>query len=502
MRRYKILFLLLIIQILHVNAQFPEDFEGTFPPTGWTINNNGIGFGSQWISSTDSFSGDNAAVIPFEDISPDSSSEDWLITPRFKPTSAANVFTFYQKQLDAVNYSSTFSIMVSENADSTILGDYVELEAQAESSFEDLYVLHSVSLSAYDDKEIFVAFVSKQDDGDSWFVDKVNLESPSTTVPLCVSNPSPLVLELSATVLASTLTLAWDAPVSGFSPSSYEVYTGTSSGVYTEVAEISGTSYLIPVSYSTEYFWKIIPKNFAGSASSCSEWNFTTQSSPGIPVNDDCANAISILSAPYVNIQDATFATNNSGVILDCAPGMNDGVWYTFTPGNSGMVNIDVLDVIGFNVAIGVYTGSCGIFICEEFGNVNFTNEGESISVSVESGKQYWINIGSHDFSNYQPEGAFKISLSLSGGATLGIGDSEKYLEVNLFPNPTRNRLNISHASNIDVIRVYDLLGCQVMIEKPNNKNIEMDMSRLPSGMYIVEVYSENKKGSYRVIKQ
>lgn len=76
-----------------------------------------------------------------------------------------------------------------------------------------------------------------------------------------------------------------------------------------------------------------------------------------------------------------------------------------------------------------------------------------------------------------------------------------KTLEINLFPNPASNFLNIVSSENKNLnINIYNLLGKNVYSKKSVNPISTIDVSELPSGMYIVNVVSENSQISKRII--
>lgn len=95
-----------------------------------------------------------------------------------------------------------------------------------------------------------------------------NPPPPEPTVPGCSSNSGPANWSFTST---TSVTLSWNA-VSG--ATGYDVYLGITPNPTTVVASnVSGTSYnhSIPVtSTSTTYYWYVLPKNTAGSPTSCS----------------------------------------------------------------------------------------------------------------------------------------------------------------------------------------------------------------------------------------
>lgn len=91
--------------------------------------------------------------------------------------------------------------------------------------------------------------------------------SPTPTLPGCASIISPVG---GSFVTTTSVVLTWSS-VSG--ASTYDVYLGTSSSPTTPIAtSVNGTSYThtIPSTPNVTYYWYVVPKNTAGSASSCS----------------------------------------------------------------------------------------------------------------------------------------------------------------------------------------------------------------------------------------
>ena len=426
-----LLFLLFYVILLNINAQLSEDFEGSFPGD-WIVTDDGNGTSIDWVISTDSFSGAKAAYIKFDDIG---ATEDWLISPEFTPDDNNKILTFYQKQDSSTDYDkSTYIIKVSTSG--TDRSNFmVDIDTQAEGTFQDLYVLRTVDLNNYVGQKIHIAFVLKQNFGDSWYIDKVSTVNPTGLAPGCATNHVPNNMDEDVANLAGDVFLNWDAPATGTVPSSYRVQVGLASNELTLVdIETGNTNHTVSgLEYGKKYYWKITPKNYEESSELCLTRYFTTQTVDTTrPSNDSCSTAIGISITPYENTQDATYATNNypldGGFVKACGSGsfsgMNDGVWYTFATIEGGDLAIDITNVSSaFDVEVAVYSGSCGNLECAGFMDDSNTGAGasESLSLAVDGGKQYWINVGERSSNSDEQEGAFKISLALSGGTTLDV---------------------------------------------------------------------------------
>ncbi|MEE9350055.1 MAG: T9SS type A sorting domain-containing protein, partial [Flavobacteriaceae bacterium] len=115
------------------------------------------------------------------------------------------------------------------------------------------------------------------------------------------------------------------------------------------------------------------------------------------PANDLCVNAIDFTSdAHNANFDDVdvTGATNNSGFITTCGSGMNDGIWYKFTAPATGEYNFWLNGGLG-DLAVSVYTGSCGAFSCVTSAVLQGLQDN---GFAVTQGTTYYFNIG--DSSN------------------------------------------------------------------------------------------------------
>lgn len=217
------------------------------------------------------------------------------------------------------------------------------------------------------------------------------------------------------------------------------------------------------------------------------------------PSNDSCSSATVVDTLPFTSSADASAATNNDGSVTSCAFGMNDGVWYTFTPTASGTLDLSV-DVTGWDHEIAVYTGSCGVFTCVASADSGGTGGTESLSISVTAGTQYWLNIGQFS-STDNSEGAYTFNATSSDGVSLGLDDME-ISQFTYYPNPVNNILTLDAQKNIESVVAYNMLGQEVLRLSPNTVNAEVDMSSLLSGAYFVKVSIQGATKTVRIIKQ
>jgi hypothetical protein len=325
------------------------------------------------------------------------------------------------------------------------------------------------------------------------------------TAPMCAESLIPLDLATGVVVTGGAIDVSWSAPSTGVAPTGYDLLFGTTSGSLTNIGSFDADIFTVNISgiaYSTTYFWSVVPTNDGSPAVGCDELEFTTEDAPPPPANDDCANATPVDALPYNNTIDATTATNNAGFIAECG-GMNDGVWYKFTVATTGTVDIATSAVsAGFDQKLAIYSGSCGAFVCVDSADDTLDGDGESVTdVAVTAGVEYFINIGYWSGSFDAAEGSFTIDITTSDTTVLPVNDNT--IEgFSLYPNPVNDRLHLNAIDAINNISIYNLLGQEVMNSRPEVSNTEVDMSNLPTGMYIVKVKVGEQLGTYRIVKE
>ena len=73
---------------------------------------------------------------------------------------------------------------------------------------------------------------------------------------------------------------------------------------------------------------------------------------------------------------------------------------------------------------------------------------------------------------------------------SLNTVDFTKDFNVTIFPNPTKNNVNLKSEQVIKKVTAYDLMGKQVQINQVSTTNV--DVSHLAKGLYILKITGEN----------
>lgn len=73
----------------------------------------------------------------------------------------------------------------------------------------------------------------------------------------------------------------------------------------------------------------------------------------------------------------------------------------------------------------------------------------------------------------------------------LGVSDENQLNDISaisIFPNPANNVLNVTCAEKIHTIAIEDMVGQMVLYNECHDKQVQVDISGLPSGMYFVKI--------------
>lgn len=337
-----------------------------------------------------------------------------------------------------------------------------------------------------------------------WYVsfDDFELKVTPNVIPACATG---LTATPNATCGNFANQLSWTAvpDVTG-----YYVTIGTTSGG-TDIANavsVSATNYSFSGNVNTQYFWKVVPYSGAGPATGCAIQSFTTVATgcycASVPTSNDgtgITNA-TVGTTPFV-IADVMYASNTTTAIA-VEPGTNTNVQLTFGTGYTYDINIwiDFNNDFDFNDAGElVKTGiACTATV------PNTVDASFLMPVSAPTGA-HRMRIGTADTGQAPPapcyNGSYGVTLDFTVDTTLGSNsfDTSNFVA---YPNPVKDVLNLSYKTAISNVKVINLLGQEVVNANANTNDVQVNMSALSAGVYIVNVTVDDTVHAIKVIKE
>lgn len=251
---------------------------------------------------------------------------NWIISPAINLTSATGQVYLYWKvkcaaaEWDKEHYSvyvGTSSDMAALAASPVTFSETYDDPANAGTQYS-----RTLDVSSLKGQTIFLAFRHHNvTDMDFISIDDVEVKAPPVTAPNCATPVSPANAATGINYKAP-VALSWTAPTTGVSPSSYDVFFGTSPNPTTLLANVTGLTTNVPTTQlaaNTTYYWRVVAKNEVGSATGCTEFSFTTASPPTAAPN--CAT----LTAPangatgvdYTTAINLTWTAPTAGTVVD-----------------------------------------------------------------------------------------------------------------------------------------------------------------------------------------
>jgi len=74
-------------------------------------------------------------------------------------------------------------------------------------------------------------------------------------------------------------------------------------------------------------------------------------------------------------------------------------------------------------------------------------------------------------------------------------------LKFSFYPNPVKNEFHFTSSQTITAIKIFNLLGQEVMFNQLQSKQGKVNLSQLPSGNYMAKIFSENAVKTIKIIK-
>lgn len=86
----------------------------------------------------------------------------------------------------------------------------------------------------------------------------------------------------------------------------------------------------------------------------------------------------------------------------------------------------------------------------------------------------------------------------------VGIAEYDNMSNLSVYPNPTTGQVTICNAQNVlRNVNVYDVYGKLVLSENVNAETAVINLSNMPSGLYIVKaVDGNNNISTSKIIKR
>ncbi len=249
----------------------------------------------------------------------------------------------------------------------------------------------------------------------------------------------------------------------------------------------------------------------------------TAEAAPA-PSNDEVCNAIplpvnGVVQAGFNNL-NATISNNESGIVPtsnSCATGwcengnnaITNSVWFKFVAPASGKVEVSTCDLADFDTQLAVYsTTDCNNFLVYTLLGANddgpsdcATNfDSKMTQENLTPGNTYYVIVDGWNATT----GNFGIQLTevLTSAIKDVVGAASA---LSISPNPTSGQVIVTLMDqDIDAFTLSDMTGKMVKTSVTDNpvQTLDLDLTTLPKGVYLLQVRSGNQLFSKKVVLQ
>ncbi len=233
-------------------------------------------------------------------------------------------------------------------------------------------------------------------------------------------------------------------------------------------------------------------------------WDGTTNksiqliSNPVVP-NDDCAAAIVLTvnsdsNCTSVTAGTTTQATESNVNNYTCTGSYDEDVWYSFVAtNNSHAITLSNITGTSTDMYFQVLSGSCSdlsSILCSDPESNNVHN--------LTIGNTYFVRV----YNAVVENSANTFDICVSTAATSGLENQNQIDGFKMYPNPSENILTMKANTTIEEVNIYNLYG-QIIKKMSNNSNeMQLNLSELHSGVYILNVKSDRQTGNYNLLKK
>lgn len=273
------------------------------------------------------------------------------------------------------------------------------------------------------------------------------------------------------------------------------VYSGTCGALVCETANDDACGLQSEVSFqsdgNTTYYILV-----HGYLNATGNFSLNVDCTPVPPPNDMIANAIDVdqVGFPYTDPAVAMpAATIESGSPAGCDLTGANGVWYKFTTNVDGNADATIVSPAGAS-SVTFYTApdenatEADLTLVDQ--NSNQCAPGTSASIFTLANQTYYVFV-------LNTGGITDIVIN----ATM-LGVDENAIEgFSFYPNPTNNIVNLKAQAAIEKATVFNMLGQRVVEMSNNTNSMELNVSSLAKGTYIMKVTVNGELGTYKLIK-
>lgn len=128
-------------------------------------------------------------------------------------------------------------------------------------------------------------------------------------------------------------------------------------------------------------------------------------------------------------------------------------------------------------------------------GNILFVENGDPVFNEILFIQNYInINLGSGTTDAYLQNNPSANSINFSA---LSVEDEVLQNNIKIFPNPASEFINISSSIEIEIVKMFNLLGKEVL---STNETSQLKVNHLQSGIYFLKIFANKRSATKKIV--
>jgi hypothetical protein len=171
--------------------------------------------------------------------------------------------------------------------------------------------------------------------------------------------------------------------------------------------------------------------------------------------------------------------------------------YYKFVITTGGTATVTLTTLPGdYDIQLLSSNGTTQLAISQNGGTTS-----ETISRTYTAGTYYLRVYGYNGANSATVCYTLKVQLGTASREENEMTVSDK---ISVFPNPVSNSLTVqmNGVSGLADIRVFDIYGKMVMQQRTANFKTQLDVSKLPAGVYMIKIKDNKKEISTKIVKE
>ena len=205
-----------------------------------------------------------------------------------------------------------------------------------------------------------------------------------------------------------------------------------------------------------------------------------------------------------VNVPDSVTSNINScgSYTLNSQTYYSSGVYTQTFVNSSGCDSVLKLNLVVSTVDTSITVTGNNLFANQVGASYQWVDCGAGFAAVSGGINQTYIATANGDYAVIVSNGGCVDTSSCASVFTVGVAENIVDGNIIIYPNPTNSEFTVSSTNKIKSVKLYNVLGCEILKQIQNDQSVSIDISGYAKGVYFVEVKTESGIWRRKVVRE